>query len=77
MSKHCNIKPPEPTKQPKCEDKDEVVVVRAPIKESMERPPVDSAMTEVQATVAPALKDLIDNTETTKITSTSVSSNSK
>lgn len=38
-----------------------MVVVREPIKESMERPPVDTAMTEIKATVAPALKDLIDN----------------
>lgn len=60
MSKHSNIKPPEPEK-PKNENKDEVVVVREPIKESMERPPVDTAMTEIKATVAPALKDLIDN----------------
>ncbi|KAM7364281.1 cysteine and histidine rich domain containing protein [Cochliomyia hominivorax] len=60
LSKHSNIKPPEPEK-PKNENKEEVVVVREPIKESMERPPVDTAMTEIKATVAPALRDLIDN----------------
>ena len=61
MSKHSNIKPPEPEKPAKTENKDEIIEVRAPIKESMERPPVDTAMKEVKATVASALKDLIDN----------------
>ncbi|XP_073815132.1 cysteine and histidine rich domain containing protein [Musca autumnalis] len=63
LSKHSNIKPPEPEK-PKKEEKDEqeeVVQIRAPIKEALPRPPVETAMTSITATVAPALKELIDN----------------
>lgn len=61
LSKHSNVKPIEPEKPPKDDNKDEVIVVRAPIREAMERPPVDTAVTEIKATVAPALKELIDN----------------
>uniref|UniRef100_A0A0C9RBB5 CHORD protein n=1 Tax=Fopius arisanus TaxID=64838 RepID=A0A0C9RBB5_9HYME len=61
LSKHSNIKPPEPEKPVKNEDDKNVVVeVRAPIRESMQRPPIESPMTTIKPTVAQALKDTID-----------------
>lgn len=63
MGKHSNIKPPEPEKPAK-DNKDEEkaveVEVRAPIKESLPRPPIDTPFTVLKPTVAPALKDTID-----------------
>lgn len=54
------MKPPEPEKPVKDEsDKDEVIEVRAPIREALPRPPIDSPLTVIQPTVAPALKDMV------------------
>lgn len=63
LSPHSNIKPPEPEKPIKDEneDKNEVIEVRAPIRESLPRPPVETAMRTVEASVTPAHKELIDN----------------
>jgi len=63
LSKHSNVKPPEPEKPPKDanSDKDEVIEVRAPIRKAMERPPIDTPMKVVDATVASALKEAIDS----------------
>ncbi|XP_036323788.1 cysteine and histidine-rich domain-containing protein [Rhagoletis pomonella] len=61
LSKHSNIKPPEPEKPERNDDdKNEVIEVRSPIKESMDRPPIETPMIVVQPTVAQALKDAID-----------------
>ncbi|KAH8404649.1 hypothetical protein KR215_005849 [Drosophila sulfurigaster] len=62
LAKHSNIKPPEPEKPAKDNDKDDEVVieVRAPIKESLPRPAIETQFTVVQPTVAPALKETID-----------------
>ncbi|XP_013106544.2 cysteine and histidine-rich domain-containing protein morgana [Stomoxys calcitrans] len=56
LSKHSNVKPPEPEK-PKPKQEEEKVEIM----ESLPRPPVETAMTTIQGTIAPALKDLIDN----------------
>uniref|UniRef100_W8BU85 Cysteine and histidine-rich domain-containing protein n=1 Tax=Ceratitis capitata TaxID=7213 RepID=W8BU85_CERCA len=62
LSKHSNIKPPEPEKPEKREsDKNEVVVVRSPIKATMQRPPIETPMTVIRPTIAQALKDAIDS----------------
>lgn len=63
MAKHSDIKPPEPEKPAK-DDKEleqkEEIKVRAPIKESLPRPPIVTPFTVLQPTVAPALKETID-----------------
>ncbi|KAH8243323.1 hypothetical protein KR032_006566 [Drosophila birchii] len=60
LSQHSNIKPPEPEKPVKEEcDKDEVIEVRAPIKEALPRPPIETPLTVLQPTVAPALKTAV------------------
>ncbi|KAH8313569.1 hypothetical protein KR067_008292 [Drosophila pandora] len=66
LAKHSNVKPPEPEKPVKEEsNKDEVIEVRAPIKESLPRPPIETPLTVIQPTVAPALKDTIDSLKIT------------
>lgn len=63
MAKHSNIKPPEPEKPAKDDnvsEKSEEIVVRAPIKESLPRPAIETPLTVLQPTVAPALKEAID-----------------
>ncbi|XP_016952691.1 cysteine and histidine-rich domain-containing protein morgana [Drosophila biarmipes] len=65
LAKHSNVKPPEPEKPVKDEsDKDEVIEVRAPIKEALPRPPIESPLTVLQPTVAPALKAIVFATKT-------------
>ncbi|SPP82692.1 cysteine and histidine-rich domain-containing protein [Drosophila guanche] len=64
LAKHSNVKPPEPEKSTKDDnngDKDEVIEVRAPIREAMSRPPIETPFTVLQPTVAAALKETIDN----------------
>ncbi|XP_017036380.1 cysteine and histidine-rich domain-containing protein morgana [Drosophila kikkawai] len=64
LSQHSNVKPPEPEKPVKQEsDKDEVIEVRAPIKEALPRPPIETPLTVLQSTVAPALKALVFTTK--------------
>ncbi|XP_054726461.1 cysteine and histidine-rich domain-containing protein morgana [Anastrepha obliqua] len=60
LSKHSNIKPPEPEK-PQKSDKNEVIEVRPPIRESMQRPPIETPMIHVQPSVAQAVLDAIDS----------------
>ncbi|XP_023167500.1 cysteine and histidine-rich domain-containing protein [Drosophila hydei] len=62
LGKHSNIKPPEPEKPAKDKDEDKTVEVkvRAPIKESLPRPAIETPFTVLQPTVASALKDTID-----------------
>ncbi|XP_067619318.1 cysteine and histidine-rich domain-containing protein morgana [Eurosta solidaginis] len=66
LSKHSNVKPPDPVKPAKNEDTT-IVEVRAPIRESMPRPPIDTPMTNVGAIVADDLKQAIDNIGTKAI----------
>lgn len=65
LSKHSNVKPPEPKKPEKQKElyEEPVVEVRQPIKVEMKRPPFDSPMTIIEPTVMPALKDAIDSLE--------------
>ncbi|ALC45832.1 CHORD [Drosophila busckii] len=61
LAKHSNVKPPEPEKPAK--DDSEVVEevkVRAPIREALPRPSIETPLTVLKATVAPALKETID-----------------
>jgi len=65
LAKHSNVKPPEPEKPVKDDsDKDEVVEVRAPIREALPRPPIATPLTVLQPTVAPALKEIVFATKT-------------
>lgn len=60
LSKHSNIKPPEPEKPEKNgDDKNVFVEVRTPIREAMRRPPIETPMTLIKPTIAQALKDAI------------------
>ncbi|XP_055377534.1 cysteine and histidine-rich domain-containing protein morgana [Condylostylus longicornis] len=63
LSKHSNIKPPEPVKEEKnIEIVTEVPKVeRLPIKSTMERPPFNETLTKVHPVVLPALKEAIDS----------------
>ncbi|EDW58594.1 cysteine and histidine-rich domain-containing protein morgana [Drosophila virilis] len=63
LAKHSNIKPPEPekpAKDDKDEDKTMEIEVRAPIRESLPRPAIETPFTVLEPKVAPALKDTID-----------------
>lgn len=63
LAKHSDIKPPEPEKPAKDDkelDQKEEIEVRAPIKESLPRPPIETPFTVLQPIVAPALKETID-----------------
>ncbi|KAH8416677.1 hypothetical protein KR222_006363 [Zaprionus bogoriensis] len=63
LAKHSNVKPPEPEKPAKQDSdagKSVEVEVRAPIRESLPRPAIETPLTALQATVAPALKEAID-----------------
>lgn len=63
LTKHSNVKPPEPEKPAKDEkeaDKEVEVEVRAPMRESLPRPAIETPLTALQPTVAPALKETID-----------------
>jgi len=64
LAKHSNIKPPEPEKPAKDDDgadNDVEIEVRAPIRESLPRPAIETPLTVLQPTVAPALKETIDS----------------
>lgn len=64
VSKHSNVKPPEPEKPAPVEIVDEPVMVkiREPVKPSaLKRPSLDTELTALEAVVAPALKQSIDN----------------
>lgn len=64
VSQHSNVKPPEPEKPAPVEIVDEPVVVkiREPVKpSSLKRPSLDAELTALEAIVAPALKQSIDN----------------
>jgi len=63
LTKHSNIKPPEPEKPAKDEkeaDNEVKVEVRAPIRESLPRPAIETPLTALEPSVAPALKETID-----------------
>ncbi|KAL9892944.1 cysteine and histidine-rich domain-containing protein [Glossina fuscipes] len=70
VSKHSNIKPPEPEKPVAVENEENEKTEEkiAPIRALMERPPLETAMTEIQPEVAAALKDTIDNLKTKSAT---------
>lgn len=78
MSKHSNIKPPEPEKPATVENEENEKTEEkiAPIRELMERPPLETTMTEIQPEVAAALKETIDNL-TTKSASPESEANTK
>jgi len=64
--KHSNVKPVEPEKitgNLKKEDSPEVVEVRAPIAESLPRPPFSTPLVRLTPTIAPSLKDQMKNIE--------------
>lgn len=63
MSKHSNVKPPEPQKPPKQIIEDEPPKeIREPVKPSaLKRPPFDSELTTLKPTIAPALIQSIDD----------------
>lgn len=63
MSKHSNEKPIEPEKPAPVEVEDTPAIeIREPVKpSSLTRPSVDTELTTIQPTVAPALKQSIDN----------------
>ncbi|KAM8707088.1 hypothetical protein ACLKA7_011227 [Drosophila subpalustris] len=64
LAKHSNVKPPEPEKPAKdneAADKEVEIEVRAPIKESLPRPAIETPLTALQPTVAPGLKETIDS----------------
>ncbi|EDV92734.1 cysteine and histidine-rich domain-containing protein [Drosophila grimshawi] len=63
LAKHSNIKPVEPEKPVKDDKEDSEPVeveVRAPIKQALPRPAIETPFTVLQPTVAPALKESID-----------------
>uniref|UniRef100_A0A1E1W2V2 CS domain-containing protein n=1 Tax=Pectinophora gossypiella TaxID=13191 RepID=A0A1E1W2V2_PECGO len=64
MSKHSNVKPPEPEKKQldKELDKKEVIEVRAPVAPKLPRPPFDSPLTTLECRIADSLKELVQNT---------------
>lgn len=75
MAKHSNVKPPEPEKPAKDDevDKEIEIKVRAPIRESLPRPAIETPLTTLQPTVAPALKEAIDSLKVSTVaTSTKV-----
>ncbi|XP_068155635.1 cysteine and histidine-rich domain-containing protein morgana [Drosophila tropicalis] len=63
LSAHSNIKKPEPEKpaMDKETDINEVIEVRAPIREGLPRPPIDTILTVLQPTVPAAVKETIDS----------------
>ncbi|XP_013187135.1 cysteine and histidine-rich domain-containing protein morgana [Amyelois transitella] len=65
LSKHSNVKPPEPEK--KALDKDlqekEVIVVRAPVAPQLPRPPFESPLVELDARIADSLKEMVQKTK--------------
>lgn len=63
LSKHSNVKPPEPEKPTKPIIEDETrKEIREPVKPSaLKRPPFNSELTRLIPTIAPALKQSIDN----------------
>ncbi|XP_072938913.1 cysteine and histidine-rich domain-containing protein morgana [Epargyreus clarus] len=70
MSKHSNVKPPEPEKKAldKELDKKEVIVVRAPVTgPQLPRPPFESPLTQLEARIADSLKQVVQNS-TQKVT---------
>ncbi|KAF9809184.1 hypothetical protein SFRURICE_020468 [Spodoptera frugiperda] len=65
LSKHSNVKPPEPEKKAldKDLDKKEVIEVRAPVVgPQLPRPPFDTPLVTLKPTVAEALKQAVQNT---------------
>lgn len=62
VSKHSNVKPPEPAKPAPVEIDDEPVIeIREPVKPSaLQRPSFDGKLIALEAIVAPALKESID-----------------
>lgn len=63
LAKHSNVKPIEPEKPaPKIVEEEEPEKIPEPLKPSaLVRPPFDSALVTLKPTVAPALKQAIDN----------------
>lgn len=64
LSKHSNVKPVEPEKPAKVVEEidEEPVKIPEPVKPSaLKRPSFDSALTTLKPTIAPALKQFIDN----------------
>lgn len=66
LSKHSNVKPIEPEKPAQKiveeEEEEEPVKIPEPVKPSaLERPPFESALITLKPTIAPALKQSIDN----------------
>ncbi|KAF9414380.1 hypothetical protein HW555_007694 [Spodoptera exigua] len=65
VSKHSNVKPPEPEKKAldKDLDKKEVIEIRAPVVgPQLPRPPFDTPLVTLKPTVAEALKQAVQNT---------------
>lgn len=62
VSKHSDVKPPEPEKPPQKieENVEEVKEIRKPIQAAIKRPSFDSPLIQITPTVLPALKDAID-----------------
>ncbi|KAH8358807.1 hypothetical protein KR093_002548 [Drosophila rubida] len=80
LAKHSNIKPPEPERPAKDDneaDKEAVIEVRAPIKESLPRPAIETQFTVVQPTVAPALKETVDALKVTAVAEIAVGTSCK
>lgn len=64
LGKHSNVKPIEPEKPAPqiIEEEEEPVKIPEPVKPSaLERPPFDTALITLKPTIAPALKQSIDN----------------